>query len=260
MLCSNRPEGFVSPPHLPSSSSSSPLWQRSIINHTQSNHPILIQGPHSSLSSPIPTTCFVDTILIPLPVWLALVTLPALFLFSVHHRKGNYNPSTAHFRSRPLRSCLYTTTATIYYLLIIANILMQTLEIVRLSLIHFGIALLPFTYVGLILGGFVHWSKGLRGRVRAWQAVNGLVWVGGVIMSVVKVVGLVKMGINGRKGSKYPVSDQVIDVAVMAGVYAVIGMLEVVLGVWRARRATLDEAESVRSGSPAQQTQIWAGK
>ena len=80
--------------------------------------------------------------------------------------------------------------------------------------------------------------------MRGWQAVSGVVWLGETIMSVVKVVGLVKMGINGRKGSKYPVSDQVIDVVVMAGVYAVIGILEVVLGVWRVKRDTRGEGES----------------
>lgn len=52
-------------------------------------------------------------------------------------------------------------------------------------------------------------------------------------MSVVKVVGLVYGGLGDgkdhRDGSAYPVSDQVIDVAVMAGVYAVILVLEMVL-------------------------------
>jgi hypothetical protein len=128
---------------------------------------------------------------------------------------------------------------------------MQTLEIVRLTLVNFGIGLLPFAYVGLIIGALLHWSEGVRGRVRGWQAVNGVVWVGGVVMSVVKVVGLSNEGIDGRKGSKYPVSDQVIDVAVMAGVYAVIGLLEIGLDVWRAqRRRSGAEKDSLQSESP----------
>ena len=64
-------------------------------------------------------------------------------------------------------------------------------------------------------------------------------------MCVVKVVGLSKEGINGRKGSKYPISDQVIDIAVMAGVYAVIAILEVVLGFWTVKR----RQGSLRSGT-----------
>ena len=78
-------------------------------------------------------------------------------------------------------------------------------------------------------------------------------------MSAVKTVGLVKEGINGRKGSKYPVSDQVIDVAVMAGVYAVIGVLEVILGVWRVKRARRGEGESVGSGGLGHE-EVWTGK
>ena len=113
---------------------------------------------------------------------------------------------------------------------------MQTLEIVRLSLIHFGVGLLPFAYVGLLVGAALHWTNGIGGRVRGWQGVNGVMWVGGIVMSVLKAVGLSKLGISGRKGSKYPVSDQFIDVAVMAGVYAVVALLELGLAVWRARR------------------------
>ncbi len=78
-------------------------------------------------------------------------------------------------------------------------------------------------------------------------------------MSIVKVVGLVKMGINGRKGTKYPVSDQVIDVAVMAGVYAMIGILEATIAVGRSERGRDGEAESVRSGN-LEHEQTWGGK
>jgi hypothetical protein len=127
---------------------------------------------------------------------------------------------------------------------------MQTLEIVRLELIHFGIGLLPFAYVGLLVAVGLHWTEGVKGRIRGWQGVNAVIWVGGVAVSAIKVVGLSKEGINGRKGSKYPISDQVTDVAVMAGVYAVLAILELLLGLWRAlRRArACREEESLGSG------------
>jgi hypothetical protein len=125
----------------------------------------------------------------------------------------------------------------IYYLLLIANILMQTLEIVRLCLIYYGIGLLPFSYVALIIGLILHATNGLFGRIegRMWSGANTLVWIGLLAMDVVKTAGLVKMENNGiyRTGSKYPMSDQVIDVAVMAGVYLAIAILEVWLGLWR---------------------------
>jgi hypothetical protein len=233
MLCSNRPEGFVS------------IFIQ-LNSESTANKP---QGPHSHLSCPIPATCFIDTVIIPLPIWLALFLLPLLLALSLHHRKQNFDPSTAHIRSIRSRSCAFITVQVLYYLLIIANILMQTLEIVRLELIHFGIGLLPFSYVGLLLGAGLHWSEGFRGCVRGWQGINAVLWTGGMAVSVVKVVGLSNEGINGRKGSKYPVSDQVIDVAVMAGVYAVIMVLEVGLRFWRAARRAGGRKESLQSGS-----------
>jgi hypothetical protein len=136
---------------------------------------------------------------------------------------------------------------------------MQVLEIVRLELLHFGIGLLPFTIVGLIMGALLHWSEGARGRIRGWQTINAVIWIGGVVMSAVQVVGLIKEGINGRKKSKYPISDQVIDVAVMAGVYAVVGILELVLGLWRASRRSRSARE--KSGmSPVMETSEFVGK
>ncbi len=81
-------------------------------------------------------------------------------------------------------------------------------------------------------------------------------------MCAVQVVGLSKEGINGRKGTKYPISDQVIDVAVMAGVYAVIVILELVLGLWRAlRRARGTREDTPQSGmSPVMETSEFVGK
>ncbi|KAG4032781.1 hypothetical protein MFRU_006g02450 [Monilinia fructicola] len=207
MLCTNRPEGFDSSSHLNSST--------------------------------LPTTCFTDVILIPLPTWLALAFVPILFALGLHHRKTNYNPSTAHLRSNTRSSRLYLAILFTYYILIICNILMLTLEIVRLSLIHYGIGLLPFAYVGLLLSAVLFWSDGIQGRIKWWRGITMLVWIGGIIMSVVQVIGLKQQfGINGRKGSKYPIGDQVIDVAVMAGVYAVIALLETVLVVWKRKRTT----------------------
>ncbi|KAK8148931.1 hypothetical protein G3M48_008736 [Beauveria asiatica] len=183
----------------------------------------------SSLSSPIPTSCFVDVILVPLPLWIALVALVALVL--VPKRL-----ITRRFAAEPLKtkpaSWLYRVVSSIYYILIICNILMHTLEIVRLALIHVGIGLLPFAHVGLLLGAALHSSRGAAGKVPAWLLVNMVVWLGGMAMSVVKAVGLDREG-NLRKGSKYPMSDQVLDVAVIAGVYGVIATLELVTGLWR---------------------------
>ncbi|KGQ10140.1 hypothetical protein BBAD15_g4513 [Beauveria bassiana D1-5] len=196
MLCSNRAEGFSN---------------------------------RSSLSSPIPTSCFVDVILVPLPIWITLVALVALLL--IPKRLIARSRAAESLKPKPA-SWLYRVVSGIYYALIICNMLMHTLEIVRLALIHFGIGLLPFAYVGLLLGAALHSSRGAAGQVPAWLLVNMVVWLGGMVMSVVKAIGLDREGIL-RKGSKYPMSDQVLDVAVIAGVYGVIAALELVTGLWR---------------------------
>lgn len=128
---------------------------------------------------------------------------------------------------------------------------MEVLEIVRIELLKsYGIALTPFVFVGLILAFALHWTEGVEGRIRGWQAINGIIWVGGVVVNVIKVVGLVKEGIHGRKGTKYPIVDQVTDIAVMAGVYVILAILEMVLGFWRALRRASSRGSVASVTSP----------
>ncbi|PBP17259.1 hypothetical protein BUE80_DR012014 [Diplocarpon rosae] len=205
-------------------------------------------GPASRFSSPLPTSCFTDTILIPLPTWLGILLLAMLSCFSLsyhrhhHHHRHQPSPSTSTFKSvstpslHPSKSWPFILTSTLYYILILANIFMLTLEIVRLSLLHSGIGLLPFSYAGLLLGALLCASGGGHGRVRYWQALNMVLWVGGAAVSAVKVAGLATQAGGRREGSRYPLGDQVVDVAVVVGVYLGLAVLEVVLGVWRGKR------------------------
>ena len=108
---------------------------------------------------------------------------------------------------------------------------MCILEIVRLSLTHLGIGLLPFTFVALIAAAAVHFTDGLRGRIYGWKYLNLALWIALAVTNGVKVAEETKEGTGARKGSKYPVSDEITDVSVMIGVYAVLALLEVCLGV-----------------------------
>lgn len=164
-------------------------------------------------------------ILVPLPIWLAIVLLFPLYFIT----RSRFDP----VKERRRRSWLHRIVIAIYYVLIVCNILMHTLEIVRLALLPTGIGLLPFAYVGLLLGAALHFTGGFGGNITAWLAINEVIWLGGMTMSIVKVIGLHNEGIE-RKGSKYPMSDQILDVAVIAGVYAVIAILEA--GLYRFRR------------------------
>lgn len=115
---------------------------------------------------------------------------------------------------------------------------MQVLEIVRLELINYGIGLLPFVFVALLFVLASHLITNVRRRMepKLMTAANTFVWVGLMAMEIVKSVGLGKEESRGEKriGSKYPVNDQLIDVGVMAGVFAVLAVLEVLIAVWRA--------------------------
>lgn len=106
---------------------------------------------------------------------------------------------------------------------------MCVLEIVRLSLAHLGVGLLPFTFVTLLVAGALRVTRGLKGRmVGGWRWATVGVWIALAVANGVKVAEEVKEGAGTRKGSKYPEADEITDVAVMVGVYAVLMVLEVV--------------------------------
>ena len=124
---------------------------------------------------------------------------------------------------------LHLILAILYYLLLLAQFLMCILEIVRLSLAHLGVGLLPFTFVTLITAAVVRFTKGLGGRLFGWKYANLSVWIALAVTNAVKVAQETKEGSGARKGSKYPVADEITDVSVMIGVYTVLAILEVSL-------------------------------
>ena len=124
----------------------------------------------------------------------------------------------------------------LYYLLLLAQTLMCILEIVRLALTRLGVGLLPFTLVALVVAAAVRFTKGLRGRIYTWEYLNLALWTSLAVTNGVKIAQETKEGTGARKGSKYPVADEITDVAVMIGVYAVLAFLEVILNVWEGMR------------------------
>lgn len=106
---------------------------------------------------------------------------------------------------------------------------MCILEIVRLSLAHLGTGLLGFIFISLITAGTLRSTQGINGVAFGWRWLNLALWISLAITNGVKISEEVKEGINGRKGSKYLISDQVTDVSVMIGVYVALGILEICL-------------------------------
>lgn len=197
------------------------------------------QGPVSHGYSHILTSCFLDTILVPLCTWLYLLVVIVLATLGARRSPG---VRRAHKTSedvevdgladrgrRRTHRIAHKAFSIVYYLLLLAQVLMCVLEITRLSLAHLGIGLLPFTFVSLILAFALHLTRGFRGRVLSWKWANLAVFIALATTNGVKIAEEVKEGTQQRKGSKYPESDEIIDVAVMVGVYAALAILETVL-------------------------------
>lgn len=215
-----------------------------------------IQGPLSQLYSHILTSCFLDTILVPLCSWLYL--LAVLILFSIPFR-SNYasereytpgvgfrqaktrfgvrkNPDVVEVQEDVLaspvqkkRSKAQVALNAVYYLLVAAQIAMCVLEITRLSLAELGVGLLPFSIATLLVASALRFTQGFRGRVTGWRWTNVAVWSALAVTNGVKLAEEIKEGGDARKGTKYPESDRIIDVAVMIGVYIVLDVLEAVV-------------------------------
>ena len=188
-------------------------------------------------------------ILVPLCTWLYLLTLLiqlALSLSgkSIKPRGGPARVDTDNHKSfadinvthlpslwRPWkdRSKVYVAGLVLYYLLLIAQFLMCLLEVVRLSLAHLGVGLLPFTFVALIAAGSMRATLGMRGKVAMWRGLTLVLWLALAVTNSIKIAGEVKEGTDARKGSKYPVVDQLTDLSVMVGVYVMLAAIEAFL-------------------------------
>lgn len=188
-------------------------------------------GPHSALHSSLPTSCFLDVVVGPLPTWIFLLTSPVLY-FVLH--RPLLSPSSTSSKSaldaRRSRRRLARCLSVAYYVLLVALVAMISLEIARLMVAKLGVGLLPFTYVGILLA----LANRLWWRVRIARVANILYWLALAVVTAVKTATKHKEEGNAMakiKGSgvdgKYPMSDQLLDNAVMVGVEVVLALLEV---------------------------------
>lgn len=106
---------------------------------------------------------------------------------------------------------------------------MCVLEIVRLSLAQLGIGLLPFTLTSLLMAALLRYLLVFKRQAQRWRWTNLSLWIALAVANSVKLSQEVQEGIDNRKGSKYPVVDEITDVSVMIGVYIVLGIFEICL-------------------------------
>ncbi|TLD18289.1 hypothetical protein E2P81_ATG12084 [Venturia nashicola] len=106
---------------------------------------------------------------------------------------------------------------------------MTVLEITRLELADLGVGLLPAEWAGFTVAAALRFSHGIGGRFLKYYIANVVLWTLLIATNAVRLVEMVQEGVGMRRGTAYPMSDQVIDVVVYIGVYFVMGILE----LWR---------------------------
>ncbi|KAJ7274427.1 hypothetical protein B0H12DRAFT_398259 [Mycena haematopus] len=99
-----------------------------------------------------PSTCTLDTAIVPLPSFFLFIALAVLALT---RRNGTY------IRITPVR-WLHIT----YLVLVGAAIAMTVLELVRLALESLGVGLLPVNTIGLLCVLVILWRERISGRTR----------------------------------------------------------------------------------------------
>ena len=230
------------------------------------------QGPMSRLSPHLPTQCFFDAVLAPMPTWIFLFSLPTMVVVSWRRRRGR--PSNHDYpRSSPYPSGSagnaqrrYPTTnrqsaGTLlkrllpslgYYGAVAVILLMQSVEIVQLKRASLGVGLLPFVYVGAVVAALLRVTEGLwgdRGGGRAffsktlspfWVA-SIFLWTGSAAVTATKTIGLVTgLGLSGTLNSRdetpYPVVHQFVDLVILTAFYALAAAGEAGMTVLRAKK------------------------
>ena len=184
-----------------------------------------------------------------------LFILPCIMYFSTTNRLTASDKETVYHIGRRRRSRRNTvipdfgtsrrnhegtvqkTLIAIYYLLCLAAVVMTVLEMVRLSVAHLGIGLLPFTPVGILMATVAHALSMRKERLTTVWLVNAAYWICLAAVDSVKIVEEVRevrakgdsaRGLGGLVGrTKYPLGDETTDVGTMIGVYVVLAVLEV---------------------------------
>ncbi|GJC89674.1 hypothetical protein ColLi_12512 [Colletotrichum liriopes] len=189
--------------------------------------------------SPLPSTCFFDTIIIPLPAWIRIVVTFALFHFVVPvlivDKIKRYAVKKEWQRHAQL---------SVYYFSILVVFLMEILEIARLAQLRFAIGLIPFVFAGCGLCAVMQATRGAKGRVRNWQPANVIFWIMSVAVTIIKILTIQRSSMRSpefrRVGSDYPTTHQVQDLAVIAGFYFLLLVNELALMFQKTWDETVD--------------------
>ncbi|CEH15762.1 hypothetical protein CBOM_04981 [Ceraceosorus bombacis] len=188
----------------------------------------------SSSTDGLPHTCLLDVVVVPLATWILLLLLILLWLPATiaSLRQGKSSDKKLPLQRYRFASArlLKLVGAVLHTLLIIAALLMNILEIVRLYLAHRGAGLLPFTLAGIVLVLIVIHVRVTPHIRLLTSSITLFFWILSVVFTSVKLATLSKLqGPEPRIGGyedEYHDADQLIDVGVIVGLYAIFVIVE----------------------------------
>ncbi|KAI3393037.1 hypothetical protein diail_4813 [Diaporthe ilicicola] len=176
----------------------------------------------------LPSQCFFDTILVPLPTWVFILALPVVGLIRTRVPATQVLHGTVH------RAWVRRATLGLYYFCVFAIVLMESIEIGRLAAADMGVGLLPFVYVACALAvvtcaadaqiaAVLGWERGW------WQEPTALFCVMSGIISTIKTIAVEALDGARRLNTPYPVSDQFTDLVVLSVLYFVLLLVVVAM-------------------------------
>ncbi|KAF9498339.1 hypothetical protein BDN71DRAFT_1443672 [Pleurotus eryngii] len=173
-----------------------------------------------------PSTCSLDTIIIPIPSFVLFVGIGLLVCLrpTLKHDSDDFS------RVRPQRWSLW-----LHMFFVFAAFGMSVLEIVRLALADRGVGLLPATPAAMLLILFLQWYE-RNGRTHAISVMLLIYWPFLVVFEIIKVLRVhMLLELSPAKDTPFPASDQLTDNIVMTGLFALLMGFEA-YSLMRARR------------------------
>ncbi|KAF4869811.1 hypothetical protein CGCSCA1_v011105 [Colletotrichum siamense] len=193
---------------------------------------------------PLPSSCFFDSVVVPLPAWIRIIVTFALFHFVVPvlvvDKIKRYEVKHEWQRHAQL---------SFYYFTILVVFMMEAMEIGRLASINFGVGLLPFVFAGCGVCAVMQSTRGFQRRIRNWQPANIIFWIMSIAVTSIKFVTIVKAGQANpqarRAGSDYPTTHQLQDLGVLIACYILLLINEIALMFQKTWEETVD-AENMK--------------
>jgi len=157
-----------------------------------------------------PSTCTIDTVLVPLPSFLLVVFTGFMLWRRSDDRSRMVIPRWLHI---------------LYMVLVFATIAMTILELARDIADKLGVGLLPMVLIALIIV-FFGLRYELRGHSKSLSALFFAYWLLNIVFQSIKVVRLQKLVQLDPAKTMYPSSDQLLDNAVILGLYVIFLIIE----------------------------------